>query len=190
MNIDAVPMNHGLERSEYHVQTPQEIRHELKSARLFSELDMGWGYHQLDVDEETKNRSIFQTHEGIHRMEKGYFGPSSMSGIFHKEVRKALKGLKGVVSIHDNIAVHGENAEDHYENLKKCLERCREKGIVLKPSKSKFFMRRMKWFGRVVKGYGVTADPDKQSRSLLMTCQFDAKFSFNSTLGISYEDVT
>ena len=204
MNLDAVPMNKGLTRSKVHVQTPQEVRHDLKASQVFSEFDMGWGYHQLEIDEETKERSIFQTHEGIHRMERGYFGPTSMSGIFHNEVRKALTGLTGVVSIHDNIAVHGANTEDHLENLKNCLQRCKEKGVTLKPSKSKFCMPRMKWFGRIFTGHGVTADPEKHAhikeagspesiedvRSLLMACQFNAKFSFDSTPGNSYEDIT
>ena len=204
MNIDAVPMNKGLKRSKFHVQTPQEIRHELKASQVFSEFDMGWGYHQLEIDEETKERSVFQTHEGIHRMERGYFGPTSMSGIFHNEVRKALSGLEGVVSIHDNIAVHGTDTGSHFSNLKKCLERCKEKGITLKPSKSKFCMSRMKWLGRIFTGHGVTADPEKHAnikeagpptsiedvRSLLMACQFNAKFSFDSTPGLSYEDIT
>ena len=96
-------------------------------------------------------------------MERGYFGPNSMSGIFHNEVRKALKGLKGVVSIHDNIAVFGETTTEHYVNLKKCLDRCKEMGIILKPSKSKFCMTRMKWFGRIFTGHRVTADPDKHN---------------------------
>ena len=38
MNVDASPMNPGLKRSKIHVETPHEIRHELKSAQVFSEL--------------------------------------------------------------------------------------------------------------------------------------------------------
>ena len=117
---------------------------------------------------------------------------------------KLLAGLDGVVSKHDNIAVHGTNTTNHYDNLKECLERCKEKGITLKPSKSKFCMSRMKWFGRIFTGHGVTADPEKHAnikeagpptsiedvRSLLMACQFNARFSFDSTTGLSYEDIT
>ena len=65
-------------------------------------------------------------------------------------------------------------------------------------------MTRMKWFGRIFTGHGVTADPDKHNlikeagpptsiedvRSLLMACQFNAKFSFDSVPGASYEDIT
>ena len=45
MNIDNTPLNHGMKRTKFHVQTPQEIRHDLKEAKIFSEMDMGWGYH-------------------------------------------------------------------------------------------------------------------------------------------------
>ena len=47
MNIDNTPRNHGMKRTKIHVQTPQEIRHDLKEAKVFSEMDMGWGYHQI-----------------------------------------------------------------------------------------------------------------------------------------------
>lgn len=77
-------------------------------------------------------------------------------------------------------------------------------GITLKPSKSSFCMNRIKWFGRVFNSNGVTADPDKISnitssgkptnledaRSLLMACQFNAKFIFGTKDKRSYEEIT
>ena len=51
MNIDNRPMNPRMKRTKYHVLTPQEIRHDLKEATVFSEMDMGWGFHQLELDE-------------------------------------------------------------------------------------------------------------------------------------------
>ena len=77
-------------------------------------------------------------------MERGYFGPSAMSAIFHNEVRNALRGLPGVLSIHDNIAVYGKDVTEHYQNLRKCFERLKEKGIVIKQRKSNFCMYRIK----------------------------------------------
>ena len=67
MNIDATPWNKGMKRTKFHVQTPQEIRHELKHAKVFTEMDMGWAFHQLPIDEASKQKAIFQTHEGLHR---------------------------------------------------------------------------------------------------------------------------
>ncbi len=92
---------------------------------------------------------------------KRLYGPTASSGLFHSEVRKALNGLKGVTSIHDNILVWGKDYEDHLTNLKECLERCGQKGITLKLEKSSFCLNRIKWFGRIFTEAGVTADTDK-----------------------------
>ena len=204
MNIDNTPRNPGMKRTKFHVQTPQEIRHDLKEAKVFSEMDMGWGYHQIEIDEESKEKAIFQTHEGIHKMNRLYFGPTASSGIFHSEVRKALSGLHGVTSIHDNLLVWGKDCEQHHTNLQNCLERCQEKGISLKRKKSTFCLNRIKWFGRIFTGNGVTADTDKLEhikqagrpkntedvRSLLMACHFNARFFLENKHKLSYEDVT
>ena len=204
MNIDNTPRNPGLKRTKFHVQTPQEIRHKLKEAKLFTEMDMGWAYHQVAIDDETKETTIFQTHKGLHRMERLYFGPTASSGLFHSEVRKAFQGLSGVTNVHDNILVYSKDEARHQEELEATLARCQEMGITLKLSKSTFAMPMIKWFGRTFNSNGVTADIEKvngiidegrpkdveEIRSLLMACQYNAKFAFdNGELG-SYEEVT
>ena len=44
MNIDARPLNKGAKHTKYHVPLPQEVRHQLEEARVFTELDMGNGF--------------------------------------------------------------------------------------------------------------------------------------------------
>ena len=205
MNIDATPWNEGMKRTKFHVQTPHEIRHELKKAKVFTEMDMGWAFHQLPIDEATKEKAIFQTHEGLHRMERLYFGPTASSGIFHNEIRKILQGLRGALNIHDNMLVWGITLTEHLENLVAFLERCLEFGIVLKRAKTSICTNSIKWFGRTFSSEGVTADGDKiQSivsrgkpdctedvRSFLMACQYNAKFLFDHPdVSESYEQIT
>ena len=48
---------------------------------------------------------------------------------------QAFEGLEGIVSICDDITVHGVNEEDHDQKLHKLFVRAREKGIVFNPSK-------------------------------------------------------
>ena len=61
---------------------------------MFSEMDMTMGFLQLPLAEESKNKSIIQTHEGLHRMERVFFEATSTSGIFHNEMEKALRGVE------------------------------------------------------------------------------------------------
>ena len=49
MNIDARPYNKGAKHTRYHLITPQEARHKLKGAKVFSEFDMGNGFRQVPL---------------------------------------------------------------------------------------------------------------------------------------------
>ena len=40
MNMNNTPRNLGMKRAKYHIQTLQEIRHELKEAMVFKEVNM------------------------------------------------------------------------------------------------------------------------------------------------------
>ena len=108
MNIDNKPKNPVMKRANYHVQTPQKIRLELKEATRFSEVDLGWAFHQLFLDKESKNKSVFQTHEELHYMERLYISPTVASGILHGEVYKTFGELVSITNIHGNIFVYAK----------------------------------------------------------------------------------
>ena len=202
MNIDARPLNVGAKHTKYHVTTPQEVRHLLDGATVFSEMDMGNGYHQVPLAPESQ--VVFRTHKGLHRMKRLFFGPKNSSGIFHHEVRKAFTGIDGCITIHDNILVYGRDGEEHNRNLRATLQRAKEKGITFKLSKSTFCAPEVTWFGRVFSAAGVSADPEKiqtitgagrpenieDVKSLLQAAAYNAKFAYDHQEAESYEEVT
>ena len=202
MNIDARPLNVGAKHTKYHVTTPQEIRHQLEGAKVFSEIDMGNGFHQLPLVEESQ--AVFQTHQGLHRMKRLFFGPKNSSGIFHHEVQKAFTGVPGCTTIHDNVLVHGKNVEEHNHNLRATLQRAADRGVTFKLDKSTFCTPEVRWFGRMYSEFGISADPDKiktiieagrpnsneEVKSFLQAAAYNAKFAFDHKENQSYEDVT
>jgi hypothetical protein len=134
MNIDARPYNKGAKHTRYHATTHQEARHKLKGAKVLSEFDMGNGFHQVQLA--AGSQVIFQSHLGLHRMKRLLFGPTNSSGIFHHEVTKVFAGLKGCVTIHDNLLVYGCEEDEHNTNMAAMLERAKVKGVTLKLAKS------------------------------------------------------
>ena len=205
MNIDARPINLGAKHTKYHITTPQEIRHELDGATIFTELDMVNGFHQVPLDE--SSQIVFQTHEGLHRMKRLFFGPKNSSGIFHHEVKKIFSGVPGCITIHDNILVYGKGpnpVEDHNRNLLATLKRAKQFGITFKENQYTICSAEVKWFGRIFSGAGVSADPEKINiiteagrpesiadvKSLLQAAAYNAKFAFDHQEGITYEEAT
>ena len=202
MNIDARPINVGAKHTKYHVPTPQEIRHELEGATIFTELDMVNGFHQVPL--EKSSQIVFRTHEGLHRMKRLFFGPKNSSGIFHHEVKKTFTGVPGCITIHDNVLVYGSSEEEHNRNLLATLRRAKQNGITFKEKQNTICATEVKWFGRIFSGAGVSADPDKievintagrpesiaDVKSLLQAAAYNAKFAFDHREGVSYEEAT
>ncbi|KAF0292806.1 uncharacterized protein FJT64_009280 [Amphibalanus amphitrite] len=73
MNIDMREPNKAIRRTPRHVTTVAEMRHMLEGARVFSELDMSHGFHQLALAEESRKMGAFRTHEGLHRFKTQEF---------------------------------------------------------------------------------------------------------------------
>ena len=201
MNIDMREPNKALLRTPQHIETLQEIRHLLKGANRFSEIDLSHGYHQIALDPQSQEISVFQTHEGLHKFCVLFFGASPASEIFHNKIKEAIRGLEGVVSIHDNILIYG-TPDTHECNLKACLQRLKEKGLTLRRKKCKFGKTSVTWFGYIFSESGMSADPKKieaitkagrpqtteEVRSFLQACQYNAKFMFDSEM--AYAQVT
>jgi hypothetical protein len=194
MNIDMREPNKALKRTKRHVETIQEMRHKLKGATRFSEMDMGHGFHQVALAEDSRSMSTFQTHEGLHRFKVLFFGPSPAPDLFHDRIKNALHGLEGCTSIHDNIIVWGDTPQAHETNLDACLARLEEVGLTLRAEKCTFGATSVSWFGWIFSKSGISADPKKvqsikaagrpksteEVKSFLQACQFNAKFMFDT----------
>ena len=120
MNIDARPYNKGAKHTRYHVTTHQEARHQLKGAKVFSDFDMGIGFHQVPLA--TNSQVVFQSHLGLNKIKRLFFGTTNSSGIFHHEVTKVFVGLRGCIMIHCNLLVFGEDESKHNRNMAAMLE--------------------------------------------------------------------
>ena len=194
MNVDMRAPNKAISRTKCHIETIQEVRHRLKGATRFSELDLGHGYHQIALKEESRQIATFQTHEGLHRFKVLFFGASPASDLFHDRIKTALHGIPGVMSIHDNILVWGKTPEEHEANLEACLERLKERRLTVRKAKCNFGCTAVSWFGWIFSEEGMAADPRKVEaiktagrpqntddvKSFLQACQFNAKFMIDS----------
>ena len=50
--FDARTLNAGVKHTKYHVTMPQEVHNELQGATVFSEIDMGNGFHEVPLSPE------------------------------------------------------------------------------------------------------------------------------------------
>ena len=84
---------------------------------MFSELDLRWGYHQIELSEGSREITAFIAHNGLHRYKRLMLGMSSAPEKYQQVIQQTLKGIEGVHNISDDIIVHGATHDQHDERL-------------------------------------------------------------------------
>lgn len=117
--VDMREANKAIEREHHLLPTIDELIHDMNGATVFSKLDLRSGYHQLELDKDSRYITNFNTHIGIYRYKRLNFGISSASEIFQATISSLLRGIKGAQNISDDIVVYGKTQEDHDITLNK-----------------------------------------------------------------------
>ena len=71
------------------------------------------------------------------------------------------EGLTGVKAIVDDILCYSRSTQERDENLRKLLERAREKGVRFNPEKCTIGVHEVPFFGHVISDQGLKADASK-----------------------------
>ena len=157
---------------------------------MFSKIDLNQGYHQLELEENSRGITTFATHIGLFRYKRLTFGVNSVAEIFQKSIEEVLQGVEGARNISDDIIVFGKNQVDHDKALRAVLQRMRENNLTANPDKCLFNQSSIDFFGHHFSADGISADNKKisslinasapknatEARSFLGLAQYLARF--------------
>ena len=108
LNMDMRDATKAIPRTHIIMPTLEDITHELNGATVFSHLDMNHGYHQLELQENSRDIT-FSTHIGLYRYKMLNFGAKSAGEIFQDTVsREITRDISGCLNISDHILVYGK----------------------------------------------------------------------------------
>ena len=130
--------NTAVKRPVTEFPTVGDIRFKLERAKVFRILDMNEGYHQLELDKESRHLTTFHGTQQKMRYTRLNFGTISAQDIFDKAVDDTIDDLNGVLHIRDDFIVYGRSNKEHDEALGSLLQRFRECGLTFNPKKCKF----------------------------------------------------
>lgn len=162
MCVDMRVVNQHIARERHLTPTLNELMAEVSGATFFSKLDLNSGYHQLELDEESRNLTVFSSHVGLRRYKRLNFGVNSASEIFQNAINQVISGIQGAINISDDILLFSRgDVHNHRELLKSVLERLRDKNITLNRDKCQFLKKRLEFAGHIWSTEGVQPDPKK-----------------------------
>ena len=158
--LDMRRANEAVIRGRHPIPTVDEVLQSINGSKVFSKLDLKWGYHQLELAPESRDITTFAVHNGIYRYKRLFFGVSSASEQYQYEIAKVIAGIEGVENISDDIIVHGPNQETHDRRLHATLQRLRDRGLTLNKAKCQVNMDRLIFMGMLLseKGIGPTEE--------------------------------
>ena len=135
----------------------------LTGACWFSTLDLASGYWQVEVDPDDREKTAFVTPFGIHQFRVMPFGLCNAPGTFQRLMELVLAGLNWTTCLVylDDIIIFSRTVEEHLQRLQEILERLKNAGLKLKPSKCHLLRKSVKYLGHVISEHGVETDPEK-----------------------------
>ena len=154
--------NSTIPRANNVMPTVEDVIIELNGSMIFSHLDMNHGYHQLQLNENSRDITTFSTHIGLYRYRCLNFGTKLAGEIFDYTIRKELtQDIPSCMDISDDILVHGKTQEEHDSSLKQLISQTKEKKVMFKLEKCEFNKSSCKYYSLVFSKDGVSPDPEK-----------------------------
>ena len=89
------------------------------------------------------------------------FGIASAPEIYQYQIQKAISGLEGCQNYADDIIIYGASKSEHDQRLSEFLERMKQLGLTLNPTKCQFGLEKVSYVGYEISGQGVGISPKK-----------------------------
>lgn len=159
LRVDLRHLNQAIVPDVFPLPHLDDLLVELHGARWFSKLDALSAYHQVKLDERSRDLTTFVTQWVLFRYKRVCFGLASAPAAFQRLMKNLLQGLKGVVIYLDDILVFGASKEEHNVRLRIVLQRIQESGMTLN-EKCDLGTKEINFVGFTINEHGVRPSVD------------------------------
>jgi len=137
--------------------------------KVFTKLDLRWGYNNVRIKEGDEWKTAFMTHIGAYEPTVMYFGLTNSPATFQTMMNNLFRDLINqgdTATFIDNILVATEMEEGHDELVEEVLRRLEENNLFVKPEKCRWKVREVEFLGVVIGPKGVEMQKEKVDRVL------------------------
>ena len=122
--------NQAIIRERHPIPTVDEVLQSLNQSTVFSKIDLKWGYHQVELDPESRSITTFVTHCGLYRYKRLMFGINAAPEIYQHVIQQTLQSCEKAANISDDIIIHAKTVDEHVRILEKALKTLKEKNLT------------------------------------------------------------
>ncbi len=137
---------------------------QLKNAKIFTKLDICWGYNNIRIKTGDKWKAAFVTNHSLFEPNIMFFGLSNLPSTFSMFINHIFKDLivEGKLTIYlDNILIFLNDLTRHRQVTEEVLKCLTEHDLFCKPEECEFEVPKVEYLGMLVSHNCVKMDPVK-----------------------------
>ena len=163
MVMDYCRLNKQIVKNNYPLPLITDLVDSMGNKRVFTKMDLRWGYNNMRIKEGDEWKVAFTTHVGSYEPVVMFFGmmdsPATFQGMINKILRDMINKRK-VAACVDDVLIGMEMEEDHDMIVEEVLRRLEENDLYVKPEKCTWKVQKVDFLGVVI-GQGKIEMKDK-----------------------------
>ena len=146
-------VNKGMIKNSYPLPLISELIDSMGTKKVFTKMNLRWGYNNVQIKEGDEWKAVFTTHLGSFEPIVMYFGLTNSPATFQAMMNDLFRDMinKGdVAAFIDNVLVATETEEEHNKIVEEVLKRLEENNLYIKPEKYVWKVREIGFLGVIM----------------------------------------
>jgi hypothetical protein len=157
-------LNEMMVKNRYPLPLISELVDQLSHAKVFSKMDIRWGYNNIRIKEGDEWKAAFRMNRGLFEPLVMFFGLTNlpatfqmmMNNIFREEIAEGW-----VVIYMDDILVCSKDEMSHREHVNRILKKLKKHKLSLKAEKCWFDQKTIEFLGLIISHDSIWMDKAK-----------------------------
>jgi len=162
--MDYRNLNSQTVKNNYLLPLITKLIDNIGSKRVFTKMDLRWGFNNVRIKEGDKWKRAFTMHIGSFEPTVMFFGMTNSPATFQVMMNKILRDLINegkVAAFIDDVLVGTEMEEGHNKIVKEILRRLEENDLYIKPEKCVWKARKIGFLEVIIGPNGIEMEAEK-----------------------------
>jgi len=157
-------LNEWTVKNNYPLPLISDVLESIGTKKVFTKMDLRWGYNNVRIKEGDEWKAAFTTPEGSFEPTVMFFGLTNSPATFQAMINELLRDLTnmGKVAVFiDDVIIGMETEEGHDELVAEVIRRLEENDLYVKPEKCKWRVKEVEFLGVVIGPEGIKMEKEK-----------------------------
>ena len=151
-------------KNNYPLPLISDVLENSGTKKVFTKMNLRWGYNNVRIKEGDKWKVVFTTPEGFFKPMVMFFRLMNSPATFQAMINELLRDLintRKVVAFINDVIIGIEMEEGHEELVAEVIRRLEKNDLYVKPEKCRWKIREVGFLGVVIGPEGIKIEKEK-----------------------------